>query len=950
MATTDKNNSVPKDGSSMDNVHSFVSSERQLSLISFNMHGYNQGSITMKHLQYSNSPDGFLLQEHWLTPSNICKFNEDFPGYFAFGSSAMVNCVSSGVLRGRPFGGVMILIKNNLCSVTEILCASDRLVIVRIANMLIVNIYLPCVGTIDRISTCDEIFSNILFWREKFGDCICIVGGDFNSDLNDGSAMSDYINSFLLCNSLYRCGNLTNNQATYVNEALCHSSTLDYFFTCEPRIVLEAKVLDPDINYSDHLPIMLTCTIELPSASHKTQINAQDNAPVDYLRWDHADLLLYYFTTGQRLQPVLEKLREYDNNLEFDCDKEVVDNICNEIINILCQSADLAVPRHKKNFYKFWWNQELDSLKHNSIATCRLWKSSGRPRSGPVSDEYKAAKAAYKLAIRNNQREEISHYTNDLHESLINKKGSAFWKCWRSKFNQNKRVITQVDGSADKDIIVEKFAQHFALSCTPFTTQGSARLKAVYDAQRSIYCGTPLTDLYCFDAEVVEKSIGILKRGKAADLDKLTAEHLQNCHPILSTVLSKLFNLIVKTAQVPISFCHSYTVPLIKSNYSACSKSLTVNDFRGISISSIISKIFEHCILDRFGEFFVTTDNQYGFKKNLGCTHAIYTARRVIEHYISNGSTVNLCALDLSKAFDKMNHNGLFINLMKRLIPVELLNVFENWFSTCYTSVKWFSCFSSFFKLECGVRQGGVLSPYLFAVFIDNISVNIVNTAAGCYIDRTCVSIILYADDILLIAPSVTALQRLINVCATELAWLDMSINCSKSVCVRVGPRFNSNCVDISLPDGQALQWVSSCRYLGVYLLSAAHFKCSISDAKKSFYRSFNAIFGKIGRIAAEDVIIELIIKKSLPALIYALEVCALNKSDLRALDYVVDSAVKKIFNTYNKDVIAECRLMFNLNPVSEMLSKRERSFSTRYFANVADNGLCAAVISLSSC
>ena len=60
-----------------------------------------------------------------------------------------------------------------------------------------------------------------------------------------------------------------------------------------------------------------------------------------------------------------------------------------------------------------------------------------------------------------------------------------------------------------------------------------------------------------------------------------------------------------------------------------------------------------------------------------------------------------------------MNHNGLFINLMKLSIPVELLNVFENWFSTCYyTSVKWFSCFSSFSKLECGVRQGGVLFPY----------------------------------------------------------------------------------------------------------------------------------------------------------------------------------------------------------------------------------------------
>jgi hypothetical protein len=75
----------------------------------------------------------------------------------------------------------------------------------------------------------------------------------------------------------------------------------------------------------------------------------------------------------------------------------------------------------------------------------------------------------------------------------------------------------------------------------------------------------------------------------------------------------------------------------------------------------------------------VTTrdQNQFGFKKAVGCSHAIYSARCAVNHYVTAGSTVNLCALDVSKAFDKISHQGLFTKLMDRLMPVQLLTVFE---------------------------------------------------------------------------------------------------------------------------------------------------------------------------------------------------------------------------------------------------------------------------------
>ena len=271
------------------------------------------------------------------------------------------------------------------------------------------------------------------------------------------------------------------------------------------------------------------------------------------------------------------------------------------------------------------------------------------------------------------------------------------WISWRSKFECNNKCIGQVDGLTDEADIANKFELYFAQTCSNLSKEGSINLQNIYENMRPNYCGLPYDDELLFDVELVDKSVRSLERGKAAGLDTLTAEHLQNCHPALCTLLNKLFNLIIKTGYVPNSFGCSYTVPLPKSNYASFSKSLTVDDFRGISISPVVSKIFEKCIFDRYQKFFETSDNQFGFKKGMGCSHAIYTVKNVVDHFSRQGSTVNLCALDLRKAFDKMNHHGLFITLMKRMIPINLLCTLEYWFSMCSTCVRWRSSFSNFF-------------------------------------------------------------------------------------------------------------------------------------------------------------------------------------------------------------------------------------------------------------
>ena len=134
------------------------------------------------------------------------------------------------------------------------------------------------------------------------------------------------------------------------------------------------------------------------------------------------------------------------------------------------------------------------------------------------------------------------------------------------------------------------------------------------------------------------------------------------------------------------------------------------------------------------------------------------------------------------------------------------------------TELKWGSVKSYFYELKTGVRQGGVLSSFLFGIFIGDL-VKLVNKVnVGCKMGTSCAAIFLYADDVILLAPSVHALlQLLVNICDCKLKFLDMAINARKSSRMRFGPRHKSACADVSV-SGFVISWTTSSRYLGVYL------------------------------------------------------------------------------------------------------------------------------------
>jgi len=101
--------------------------------------------------------------------------------------------------------------------------------------------------------------------------------------------------------------------------------------------------------------------------------------------------------------------------------------------------------------------------------------------------------------------------------------------------------------------------------------------------------------------------------------------------------------------------------------------------------------------------------------------------------------------------------------------------------------------------------------------------------------------------------------------------------------------------MNISTLNSREILWCDKINYLGIDLIARV-FKCSYDNAKRKFYRAFNAVFGKAGHTAAEEVIIHLLKTKCLPVLYYGLEACPVNRDQIRSLDYAVHSCFRKYF------------------------------------------------------
>ena len=266
------------------------------------------------------------------------------------------------------------------------------------------------------------------------------------------------------------------------------------------------------------------------------------------------------------------------------------------------------------------------------------------------------------------------------------------------------------------------------------------------------------------------------KRGKAAGVDGITYEHIQFGGETLNVLLAKLFSSMLKLSYAPTEMKRGVIITLFKGGNK---RKDDPDNYRALTLSSVILKLFERILLTRIQLF----DNiqppihplQGGFQKHFGCLMTSFMLRESIYFAKENGSRLYVCFLDVRKAFDCVWHDGLFYKLYKCGVNKSIFKILQNLYTGMSSCVRHQDCKSDWFPILQGTRQGGVISPFLYLIFLNDLLYELEASGLGmCFynVDLSCPTV---ADDMLVESYSKAGFRGFRGFRASSLSTYDFS-------------------------------------------------------------------------------------------------------------------------------------------------------------------------------
>ena len=191
-----------------------------------------------------------------------------------------------------------------------------------------------------------------------------------------------------------------------------------------------------------------------------------------------------------------------------------------------------------------------------------------------------------------------------------------------------------------------------------------------------------------------------------------------------------------------------------------------VKSYRAIAGSSLILKLFEIVVLKLWGNLLSSDSLQMGYKEGCSTGQAAFLATEVVQYYLRHGSHPLVAVLDCTKAFDLAKFFTMFDRILQRKdMPPIIVRVLMHMYNDQYIWARWGKERSLIFPISNSTRQGSCASPVLWAVYVDPLLKKLRELGAGCRVGDIFMGAIMYADDILLIAPGRAAMELMLKEC-----------------------------------------------------------------------------------------------------------------------------------------------------------------------------------------
>ena len=341
----------------------------------------------------------------------------------------------------------------------------------------------------------------------------------------------------------------------------------------------------------------------------------------------------------------------------------------------------------------------------------------------------------------------------------------------------------------------------------------------------------------------IQNIVKQLKNQKAVGMDLLPNEIIKSNS--IQIFMFHFFSYCFENGVVPTDWTKAIISPVLKPGKDPHEPL----NYRGISLLSCMGKVYSALINSRIVKYCdmqsLICEEQNGFRRGRSCTDHLFVVTSIIRNRLSTNQNTFVALVDFEKAFDWVKRSLLYYRLLENNIDGKIYKAINALYSNNEAYVRLGTQNTDWFAVPNGVRQGDPLSTTLFSIYINSLVDHLKLLGIGIQINDELVCILLYADDIILLAPSEGELQTLILAMESWCHLWQMNVNILKTNIMHFRPK-NRKCTDFSFSfRNQKIKIVSEYKYLGFYLHEYLNYEFNASKIADSGCRALGLVINK---------------------------------------------------------------------------------------------------------